>query len=105
MKRLISLVSIIIIIFFFSGCYNFDPDYTYKWDIEVTYTNGDIDTISCGRDSFKGNEVSLYLSARSSGFSGSGSACVYMSCGMEKEAIVCGVRKFDIICEQKELIE
>ncbi len=104
MKKLIIIIGISITIMLFNGCYN-DPNYNYQWDIKVTYNNGDIDTISCDRDSFNGNKVILFLSAETGAFSGSGSSCIYMQCGLSKKTITCGVRKYNIIHESKILLK
>ena len=92
----------------FIGCKRkYPPDYNYQWTIKVTYTNGDIDTVECGRDSFKGNPVFLWLKTSSNGalVSGGTTPCLFVSCGLYKSPIVCGVRKYEILSKTKSPLE
>ena len=101
MKKKLLILSVLFILLVSSCKYN--PDYTYKWDIKVTYTNGDIDTLHHESNSFKGNPVVLYLKTSESGVlvSGGTTPCLVSSCGFYYETIVCGVRKYDVIKEEK----
>ena len=97
MKKLGFLFLIVLML---SGCAgNYDPDYTHQYVIEVTYMNGDIDTITHIRDSFKGNEIYIYLKSYEPGvLADAGTpSCVNSACGFYDKSLVCGVRKFQIL--------
>ena len=96
----IILFSFMIVVFMISCKYN---DYTYVYDVKVTYTNGDVDTVQCSMDSFKGNVVYLKLKISDSGvFSNSStSPCLVIICGFYTDVKACGVRKYIILNEEK----
>lgn len=89
-----------------SACQKYEPDYTYTWVVAVVYTNGDNDTITCSRDSFKGNPCIIYLKTQSNGFitSGMPEPCLVTGCGFYSTAITCGVRKYEVLSELREVL-
>jgi len=96
-----------LIVILFQSCIEYEPDYNYKYTAKITYQNGDIDTLSFNRESFKGNKVYVYIKTTESGIisSSSISPCLVIACGFYKKTIACGVRKYEIISESKEPIE
>ena len=86
-----------VLILFLYGCSVYGEDYNYTYEVEVTYTDSSVDTLVFGRDSFKGNEVYIYLSSGSNG-----GGCLKIGCGGYQKTIACGVRQYKIINEVKE---
>lgn len=104
MKNIILLV----LIFISVSCHRgFEPDYIYTWKLKVTYTNGEIDTVNCNRESFKGNKVSLYLKTSDPGVLVNASMvpCIVTHCGFYTEIIVCGIRKYEVLESKKEILK
>ena len=93
MKTIITLLLVILL----TSCSENEPDYTYTYTAKVTYTDSAIDTLTFSRDSFKGNNVYVYLKTEGGTFAGGTSPCLTMSCGFYKKTIACGVRKFEIL--------
>lgn len=99
------------IILLFVSCHhkekNMVPDYDYQWKLKVTYTNGDIDTVQCGRNSFNGNPVDVYIMTTEplSITSGGVNSCLTMKCGLYYTRLSCGVRKFEILSFDKTLLK
>lgn len=92
MKNLksINVILVIISICCFLSCKTKQVrDYTYKWKIEIVYTNGDMDTINCQLNTHKG--IQGFLTISRSG------ACLLKGCGGYSEPVVCGVRKFEVL--------
>jgi hypothetical protein len=89
---------LLILILSLTGCKpKYPPDYTYKWDVDVTYTNGDMETIHHEQNSSKGIPLYLYLR-----ISETGSPCLCASNGYyTRYVIACGVRKYQILKEEK----
>ncbi len=101
----IMLFVILSIVIFSCPNKEYKPDYTYKWKFAVTYTNGDQDTINCQYNSFNGNECYLYLKIENGGIVSSGvEPCIIMGCGFYSEPVVCGVRKYEILSLDKEIL-
>ena len=101
MKVFLIALSVFLII----GCaHGYDDDYTYIWDIEVTYLNGDLDTLHFERNSFKGNPVSMYLKIEEPGILADAgtSPTLVSSCGFYDWPLVSGIRKFKILNHEKE---
>jgi len=84
-------------------------DYKYIWDIGVTYTNGDIDTLHHEMNSEGGHEVYLYIQTvkHVPGSIGNTTvpACLVSQCLYRTTTICCGVRKIDTLSFEKILIE
>lgn len=101
MKKLIIFLSLFGLLL---SCIRYSPDYTYIYDIKVTYENGDADTIHYEKNSFKGNPVHIFIKTSDGGVlsSSGGSPCLASSCGLYTQVLVCGVRKFEIINESKK---
>ena len=60
------------------------------WEIEVTYLNGDMETLTLERDSvYKGGDLHLYDSN------------VVMCTPFRNEQLLCGVRKMNVLSETK----
>ena len=91
----------------FSCQKNYGTNYTYKWKLAVTYTNGDKDTINCQYDSFKSNDCFLTLKVSESGLLSSSETepCIIMGCGFYSEPVTCGVRKYEVISLDKVLLK
>ena len=102
-KRMLMVSLTIITMILVVSC-GYDPDYTYSWDIEVTYQNGDIDTIHHERASFNGNPVHLYIYTSGTLLNNVASPTLVTHCGIYKETITTGVRKFKILDETKILV-
>lgn len=85
----------------------FQRNYNYNWKVNVTYTNGENDTISFNRNSFKGNECYLKLKISENGVFSSGGTepCLITICGIYETPIVCGVRKYTILSFEKKLLK
>jgi hypothetical protein len=99
---------ILLVAILFSGCaYKHAQNYNYKWKVKVIYTNGDIDTIQCERNSFNGNEAYLWLKISEPGIliSGGTSPCLITQCGFYEDVIVCGVRKYEVLLSEKIPVE
>jgi hypothetical protein len=96
----------LILICLSSCAYKHAPNYHYDWTVKVTYTNSDIDTIKCGRNSFNGNEAYIFLKISEPGIlvTSSTAPCLVTSCGFYQDIIVCGVRKFEILSIEKTLM-
>jgi len=107
MKKFTLFLQITFLCFILNSCIKYSQDYDYKWKVKVTYTNSDIDTLECGRKSFKGNEVILYLKTNTPGLLSDASVpvCLTVSCGFYDTIIVCGVRKFEILSFKKDSIK
>jgi len=90
---------------FLGGC-NYGQNYTYTYTAKVTYTDSAVDTLVFSYDSFKGNNVYVYLKITESGLIASGgtSPCLMVGCGLHTKAIACGVRKYEIINEAKSAL-
>jgi len=80
-------------------------DYKYAWDIKVTYTNGDIDTIHHEMASEDGYDVDLYIQTvkHVPGSIGNTTvpACLVSQCLYRTVTICCGVRKIDTLSFEK----
>lgn len=87
----------------YSCGYKNAQNYKYTWTVDVTYANGDKDTIHCSYDSFNGNPVSIYLKIHENGLlSDSGTEpCLVMGCGFYTEVVCCGVRSYSILSLNK----
>jgi len=89
-----------IITLFLYGCQSKAHKTPYfEFISEVTYTDSSIDTLTFGRNGFKGNKVIVYIKTSDSGFISSAgtSPCLVMQCGFYTTTIACGVRKFSIL--------
>jgi hypothetical protein len=88
----------------FSGCTDsFGDNYKYDWVVKTTYTNGDIDTLNCSYNSFKGNECYLYLKVSESGLLSSGGTtpCLIVGCGFRQQVVSCDIRKYEVLSLSK----
>lgn len=101
--RTFHLLYISIVAVFLSGCVNYGQDYKYTYTAKVTYTDGTIDTLTFEYDSFNGNNVYVALKITDSGFLASGgtSPCLVAGCGFRWTPITCGVRKYELLNEEK----
>lgn len=97
MKRVINIL-LVLGALQFASC---GKDYTYKWEVEVTYINGDSEILGCEYTSFNGNECGIYLSTSRY----SPEPCLVIRCGGLGQNIACGVRKFRVISSDKIPIE
>ena len=91
----------LLVLVLFSCGRHYPPDYEYKWKIAIVYTNGDKDTLNCGVTTYKGNEAHVFLRTTGTAFSGAAGPCLLMICGWYESPIACGIRKYDIINEEK----
>jgi len=89
-KKVMYVVCIILI--FISCCANIN----YKYEIKITYTNGDIDTLVINTGS---DDYSLYLTTQDGW--GAGVPCLKKGkpTSSTETTIACGVRKFEILSE------
>ncbi len=72
-------------------------DYNYQFEVRVIFTNGDIDTVYCERNSFKGNEVGIWLKTESGLLQGGMSPTLIMQCGLYQTTLVSEVRYFNVL--------
>jgi hypothetical protein len=98
MKKL-SYIFLVLVAILFSGCADYGQDYKYTYTAKVTYTDSAVDTLVFGRESFKGNNVYVYLKVAENGLLASGgtSPCLMIGCGFYEKAVACGVRKYEIL--------
>ncbi len=97
-KSILKSLFILIVVCLFS-CSDNEPNYTYKWELDVVYTNGDTDIINCQYNSFNGNECTLVFSIFES------SSCLVMYCGLRSKSVACGVRKYKVVSLNKILLK
>ena len=84
----------------FSGCTDsYGDNYKYDWVVKTTYTNGDVDTLNCSYNSFKGNDCYLYLKVSET------TPCLFIGCGFRKQVVSCGIRKFELLSLSKVSIK
>lgn len=93
-------------ILWFCSCSDNEVNYTYTFKVKVTYLNGDTDTTIAQVDSHDGLKCYIYLSVSDGGLLSSGGPqpCLIKGCGLSREAVSCGVRKFDILGTEKILL-
>lgn len=98
--------TLIILLFILFGCGKKPLDYTYTFTVKITYLNGDTDTTSIDIDSYGGRKCGIYLSASSGNILSQGvtQPCIIKGCGLYREAVSCGVRKFNILKTEKVLL-
>lgn len=93
MKKLLIIFAYLLI---FTNCrISIEPDIPdiYKWTIDVTYLNGEQETINCQFKSINDCEIKYIVDEQ---------PCIIVSSFSEYEIIACGVRKFSIV--SKEII-
>ena len=100
MKKILLILSLLTLM---ACSINYPPDFKYSWTVKVTYTDSSVDTIYVERESFKGNPVDLYLKTSTPNLIGSSgiTPCLVSQCGFYVETLVCGVRKYQILTEEK----
>lgn len=101
------LAAILLLCAVFSSCDNWGTNYVYKWKAKVTYTNGQIDTVSYEYKSFKGNEAHTYLKVSENGLLSSAGTtpCLIVGCGFRQDVVVCDVRKYEILQHSRVLVK
>lgn len=79
---------------------NEGPNYTYNWKTKITYLNGDIDTLVINRSSHDGRFINLYLNTNDV-------PCLQtLRNGYWFDSlIVCGVRRYEILSLEKNLVK
>ena len=89
-----NLIIILFLAIFLSSCEKRKPDFNYKFTVAVVYMNGDKDTVTCSKNSFRGNEVECFIDYH-------GNLVVYGTMYGDSEIIVCGVRSCETISTEK----
>ena len=91
------ILFLLLFVFVFMSCEHSKKinkvEYLYKWKIDVTYDNGDKEIIDCEFKSRHNSEIKLSTS--------DGSACIVIIGLVDYKTVCCGVRKFNIISEEK----
>lgn len=100
-KLVFSLVALILM--FTVSCKK-EVDYNYKWKLEVTYTNGDKDTMNCEYKSYCGNNCEIELVTYEPGFFSGTSVTPYLIMDKEYDGVdilATGVRTYRILSLEK----
>jgi hypothetical protein len=87
MKKIIYLITILIILL---SCSTKKQKHLYHYTLNVTYTNGDVETIT-DTYQYTGSSMNIYLIGHNS------NSCINISTDFNCDVIVCGVRKFKLI--------
>lgn len=108
LQRPAIILAMLLLCAFYSGCSDsFGDNYKYDWVVKATYTNGDVDTLKCTYNSFKGNECYLYLKISESGLLSSGGTtpCLIVGCGFRQSTVSCDIRKYEVLSLSKVSIK
>jgi len=98
-QKITYLLFIIFIIITIQSCNK--QNYKYEYIAEVTYQNGEIDTVMFNIET--SNKVYVYLKIEESGLLNNvaTSPCLVIGSGFYEEAVACGLRKYKILNETK----